>query len=391
MTIKIHGVADAAYGAVVDEFARNFLERGDVGAAACMVVDGRVVVDVWAGLADRRMGTGWRRNTLGLVFSCAKGLLAVCAHQLVEAGRLSLTSPVATYWPEFADGGKESVTVGDLLSHRAGLPVLDVELDLTVDDVAGGKAGAWLAAQKPQWQPGTGHELHPVTYGWLVGELIRRVSGLPVGRYFRERIAGPLGLDTWIGLPASERHRVSHLEPPPPNDRPEYPAPHSPRWRAQTLNGLWPVEMVSKGNGPGFNDARLQAADLPAVNAITTARSLARFWSATVCETDGVRLLRPDTVRRATVPQSEGEPVFGGPPPWHRYGYGLQLDSPARPMLSSRSFGHDGAGGQLGFADPDLRAGFAYITNRMGGADDQRARRLTMAARRVLGLPPVIV
>jgi CubicO group peptidase (beta-lactamase class C family) len=390
VTIKINGVADAAYGAVVDEFARNFAERGDIGAAACMVVDGRVVVDVWAGLADRRMGVGWRRNTLGLVFSCTKGILAVCAHQLVEQGRLALAAPVAAYWPEFADGGKQGVTVGDLLSHRAGLPVLDAEL--TVEDVVGWDAGAWaVAAQKPQWQPGTAHEYHPITYGWLVGELIRRVSGLPVGRYFRERIALPLGLDTWIGLPPNERGRVSHVEPPPPNDRPEYPAPHSPRWRAMTLNGLWPVEMVSKGAGVGFNDARLQAADLPAVNAITTARSLARFWSATVTETDGVRLLRPETVRRATEPRSEGEPVYGGPPPWHRFGYGFQLDSPARPMLSSRSFGHDGAGGQLGFADPDLRAGFAYVTNRMGGAHDQRARKLTMAARQVLGLPPVIV
>ena len=390
MTIKINGVADASYGAVVDEFARNFAERGDVGAAACMVVDGRVVVDVWAGFADRRMGTAWRRNTLSLVFSCTKGILAVCAHQLVEQGRLALAAPVSAYWPEFADGGKETVTVGDLLSHRAGLPVLDTEL--TVDDVVGSEAGAWaLAQQKPQWQPGTAHEYHPITYGWLVGELIRRVSGLPVGRYFRERIASPLGLDTWVGLPPNERGRVSFLEPPPTNDRPDYPPPHSPRWRAMTLNGLWPVEMVSKGNGLGFNDARLQAADLPAVNAITTARSLARFWSATVTETDGVRLLGPDTVRRATTPQSEGEPVYGGPPPWHRYGFGFQLDSPARPMLSSRSFGHDGAGGQLGFADPDLRAGFAYVTNRLGGAHDQRARRLTMAARQVLGLPPVIV
>jgi CubicO group peptidase (beta-lactamase class C family) len=395
VTIKINGVADAAYGAVVDEFARNFLERGDLGAAACMVVDGRVVVDVWAGVADRRMAVAWRRNTLGLVFSCTKGILAVCAHQLVEQGRLALDEPVAAYWPEFAHGGKEHVTVGELLSHRAGLPVLDVEL--TVDDVrstSSTEAGPWalaLAAQRPLWQPGTGHELHPITYGWLVGELIRRVSGVPVGRYFRERIAVPLGLDTWIGLPLGERNRVGRLEPPPQNDRPDYPPPDSPRWRALTLNGLWPVELVSKGGNAGFNDARLQAAYLPAVNAVTTARSLARFWSATVCETDGVRLLQPCTVRRATEPQSEGEPMYGGPPPWHRYGYGFQLDSPARPMLSSRSFGHDGAGGQVGFADPDLRTGFAYVTNRMGGAHDQRARKLTMAARRVLGLPPVIV
>jgi CubicO group peptidase (beta-lactamase class C family) len=389
VTFKIHGVADAAYGAVVDEFARNFLERGDLGAAACMVVDGRVVVDVWAGISDRRMASAWRRNTLSLVFSCTKGILAVCAHQLIEQGRMSLDSPVALYWPEFADGGKESVTVGDLLSHRAGLPFIDA--DLTVEEVLGWDAGAWaLAAQKPQWAPGTAHEYHPITYGFLVGELIRRVAGVPVGTYFRERIAGPLGLDTWIGVPTSERGRVSRLEPPPPNDRPEYPAPNSPRWRAITLNGLWPVEMVPKQTGHGYGD-RLGAADLPAVNAVTTARSLARFWSATVCETDGVRLLRPETVRAATMPQSEGRPVYGGPPPWHRYGYGFQLDSPVRPLLSSRSFGHDGGGGQLGFADPDLRAGFAYVTNRMGGARDQRARRLTVAARRVLGLPPVIV
>jgi CubicO group peptidase (beta-lactamase class C family) len=382
VTIKINGVADSAYGAVVDEFARNFLERGDLGAAACMVVDGRVVVDVWAGSADRRQGTGWRRNTLGLVFSCTKGILAVCAHQLVEDGRLRLDSPVAAYWPEFTDVGDEAVTVGELLSHRVGLPLVDAEL--SVDDVARAEAGALaLAGPRPQRAAGVGghHEAPRISYGWLVGELVRRVSGVPVDRYFRERIAGPLGLDTWIGVPPSERGRVCRLEPPPPTPGGGRPG----RWPAHARSGRWPVELPPAN---GYHDSRLQAVEPPGVNAVTTARSLARFWSATVCETDGVRLLRPETVRCATTPQPAGDPLRGGA---HRYGYGFQLDSPARPMLSSRSFGHDGAGGQVGFADPDLRAGFAYITSRMGGAHDQRARRLTMAARRVLGLPPVIV
>jgi CubicO group peptidase (beta-lactamase class C family) len=214
---RSQGFVDEGYGPVADAFYANFLERGDLGAACAVYVAGRKVVDLWGGLADRRTQRPWEAETSAVIFSCSKGLLAICAYLLGQDGRLDLDSPVANYWPEFGQAGKESLTVRCVLAHRAGLPALDV--DLTREEVI-----AWqpvvraIESQRPLWAPGTAHSYHPLTYGWLVGEVIRRITGLMPGVYFRQAIGDPLGLHTWIGLPPEARDAVAWMEPPLPDE-----------------------------------------------------------------------------------------------------------------------------------------------------------------------------
>lgn len=210
--MDVGGTVAAGFEPVGEAFESNFAERGDVGAACCVYLDGRPVVDLWGGLADARTGQEWAEDTLTLVYSTTKGVTAICAHHLAERGQLDLDAPVSTYWPEFAAAGKEGATVRHLLSHRAGLPAFDTKLAVE-------QALAWepaveaLAAQAPLWDPGRRHGYHAVTYGWLVGEVIRRATGRSVGRYLADEIAGPLGLDLWIGLPEAEEGRVARLIP----------------------------------------------------------------------------------------------------------------------------------------------------------------------------------
>jgi CheY-like chemotaxis protein len=195
--MNFQGMCDARFGAVREEFARNFAERGEVGASVCVVVEGRTVVDLWGGLADRHTGRPWERDTLGLVWSCTKGATALCAHLLRSRGLLDLDRPVASYWPEFARAGKEGVTVRMLLDHQAGLPAVRRPL-------APGGLYDWqymteaLAAEAPFWEPGTRQGYHATTFGHLVGEVVRRVSGRPFDEFFRTEVAGPLGLDFHI-------------------------------------------------------------------------------------------------------------------------------------------------------------------------------------------------
>ena len=213
---ELHGRVTPGYDAVADAFLANFADGGETGAACTVYVDGAEVVNVWAGTADVTNGRPWDDKSIAMVYSTTKGIAAICAHLLVQRGLLDLDRPVAHYWPEFAAGGKEDVPARLLLSHQVGLPVFDAVL--TPDQVVAGLAPvAALAEQKPVWEPGTRHGYHALTYGWLVGELVRRVSGRSLGTFLAEEIAAPLGLSTWIGLPDSEHHRVArlvHPEPP---------------------------------------------------------------------------------------------------------------------------------------------------------------------------------
>lgn len=279
-----------------------------------------------------------------------------------------------------------------LLVHRG---VSAPRLPLTRDDILD-----WdtvvdrLAAQEPLWEPGSGYAYHAITHGWLVGEVIRRVTGLSVGEYFRESIAGPLGVEAWIGLPAAERDRVATMLVGP--TLAELSAlqaaartPGVVDWaeQAMILGGALPHELV--GPGAGFNDPAVQAAEIPGAGGIASARSLAAIWSAAIVETDGVRLLEAATVAEATVPLSSGPPVWEVPGPWPAWGMGFQLGTAARRYLTPSGFGHDDAGGQVAFADPGADVGFAFLTNRMEGVGDVRATRVVDALREVLELPDV--
>jgi CubicO group peptidase (beta-lactamase class C family) len=366
--MEIHGSLQPAYEGVRRAFAANFTKHGDVGAAFCLYVDGQKVVDIWAGTADNKTDRPWAEDTLTLVYSTTKGVTAICAHMLAQRGVLDLDAPVVEYWPEFGKEGKAEIPVRWLLSHRAGLPVLDAKLSPD-DALAWDPAVDALAAQRPVWEPGTRHGYHALTYGWLVGEVIRRVDGRTIGQFLAEEVSGPLGLNLWVGLPEEQEDRVCRLIP-----------VEVPQFSAEDLAALPPerLEMMRTMASPtslamralnvtdppfNFNSRAVHAGELPAANGITTARALAKLYAATIGQIDGVRLLEPATVESATVEQSNGPDAVLVLDT--RFGSGFFLKSPFAPMMGPRSFGHAGAGGSLAFADPDRGVAFGYVMNRM--------------------------
>ncbi|WP_395638365.1 serine hydrolase domain-containing protein [Pseudolysinimonas sp.] len=387
MTPPIEGTTAPGFEKVADAFRRAFDGKPEMGAALAVRHRGASVVDLWGGVADARTGAPWTTDTATVVFSCTKGLVSILAAELVRRGRLDYDALVTDYWPEFGQAGKAETRVGDLLAHRAGLsaPRVDVSASDLVDwDAMTGM----LAAQEPLWQPGSGYTYHAITFGWLIGEVIRRVAGESVGSFFAEAVTGPLGADVWIGLPEAEQQRVAlsrvgaslrEL-----TEIQERDAPAGIDWsgRAMTLGGALPRELVA--DDAGFNLPAVRAAEIPGAGGIATARGLAAIWSATVTETDGVRLLDDATLDVALGVASEGAPVFDAPPPWPRWGMGFQLDSEARRYLTSSSFGHDGAGGQVAFADPEHGIGFAFVTNQMEAIEDHRATHIIDALRESL-------
>lgn len=382
-TVQVHGEADEGYGVVMDVFAANFRDRRDLGAACTAYVAGRKVVDLWGGTADSRSGQAWTVDTAAVTFSCTKGLVAICAYLLVQDGRLDLDAPVTRYWPEFGQAGKADIRVRSLLSHRAGLSALD--RDLTLDDVIG-----WdpvirsLEAQAPLWPPETAYEYHSMTYGWLLGEVIRRITGSTPGRFFAQALAEPLGLMAWIGLPDRKHVAVAWMEPPLPIEAggataiEALPTLNDIVVRGNTMGGAF--AFPADADGVTFNDPRIQRAEIAGANGIATARSLARLYAGCASEVDGPRILARASIDDAVRCLSEGRSRFGPEGPTSRWGSGFQISSPeTQPMLGERSFGHAGAGGQLAFGDDRFAVGFAYLSNQMGAPGDLRARLLSEA------------
>ena len=389
------GAVEPGFEAVREAFEANFADHGEVGAAVSVYVDGVPVVDLTGG--ERTDGTPYDERTLQLVFSSTKGATAACAHLLAQRGELDLHAPVAQYWPEFAAKGKGDIPVSWLLCHKSGL--VDTEASLTYEQMLDwDTVAAALADSTPLWEPGTQHGYHAVTYGWLVGEVVRRVSGRSIGDYFADEIAGPLGLDFWIGLPESERPRVSRLIPmAPPDGLPMMAAEQG----GGSDDGAPPaglIEMLDMLLGPGnlagralaapggaareqniWNDPRTWSAQIPAVNGVTNANGLARMYASLVGEVDGLRLLDEHTLNAAIEPQVEGpDAVLMFPIP---FALGFMRHSNVSPMLGHRSFGHYGAGGSVGLADPDRRIGVGYVMNQMhfGIAGDPRTAGLLAA------------
>ncbi len=366
-----YGNVDPAYAAVGDAFARNFRERGEIGAACCAYVGGRPVVDIWGGIADTASGRRWAEDTIALTFSATKGATAICINGLVERGELDLDAPIADRWPAFAANGKGAITTRMVLSHRAGLAAVDGDLSLE-EVLAGGPVVAAIAAQAPQWTPGTAHGYHARSYGWILGEILRRITGRSLGRYFAEEIAVPLGIDFWIGLPPEHLPRCARLIFPPP---------------ATILPQVTPLT-VRVSTGPsglfGYNDMwnrpELLCAEMPSSTGVGTARALARMYAASIGTVDGVRLLSAETVRAASTVHSRGPDL--SIPIETCFGLGFALP----PMLAAgcgpASFGHPGAGGAIGFADPEASLAFGYVTNdlRFDLAGDPRVSSLIDAA-----------
>ncbi len=389
----IEGATDPGFGAVKEAFAANFADRGDQGAALCVYRDGACVVDLWGGVADPTTDRPYALDTLQLVFSTTKGATAACANLLIQRGLLDPSAPVSEYWPEFAAAGKEAVTVEWLLTHKSGLAAIDATLTLS-------EALAWdpvveaLAAQKPLWEPGTAHGYHALTFGWLVGELVRRVTGASIGTFFAREVAGPLGLDFWIGLPPAEEHRVAPLSMTldymgdmGPEELATMAANFGPDGlgtRALFLNGAF-GDLAGAGAGGPFNLTEVHAAEVPAANGITTARSLARLYAALIGEVDGVRILEAGTVDEMSRSRTTGtDLVLGGE---SAFGLGMMCDSAFTPLLGPGGFGHFGAGGSLGFAHPGSGISFGYVMNqmRLAVAGDERTAVLIDAIRTSIG------
>ena len=389
MRTEIHGEAEDGYGSVADAFTENFVLGHELGAGIVAYVDGRKVVDLWGGVADARTGRPWMSDTPAIVFSVTKGILAICLYRLAGEGRVALDTPVADYWPEFAAHGKGDTTVRMLLSHRAGLPALD--RPMTRAEVL-----AWepviraIEEQPPLWAPGSASSYHTITFGWLIGELIRRITGQSPGAFLRAELADPLGLDLWIGAPQSVIDRAAWLEPPLLDTDPllaaviaEWSASEPVAERAATMGGAFGFPLAD--GRVTFNDPDIQRAEIPGANGMGTADSLARLYAACVSDVDGRRVMTSDQIDDAVVVQSSGRQVFGPPDRGERWGTGFALDSPpAQPLLGPRSFGHGGAGGELAFGDDTFGVGFGYINNRMGGIGDVRANLLTAAVRSCL-------
>ncbi|WP_406053576.1 serine hydrolase domain-containing protein [Kribbella sp. NBC_00889] len=347
-----------------DAFARNFVARGELGAAFAAYQDGRPVVDLWGGTADPDTGRGWDRDTIQLMFSGTKGLASACVLLMVQREQVSLDDRLSRYWPEFGAAGKTETTLSDVLSHQARLPWVEAGYaDLLDHDVM----ATHLAAQAPSADSRAAFMYHAITWGWLVDELVRRVDGRTVQQFFAEEYAVPLGLEVWIGLPEDLHWRATTMVAP---DGVLTDEPHTDRLLQLNRNPLW-----VPGAEKIWNSTEYRSAGLAAVGGFATARGMARFYASLVGEVDGQRILTPATVelarreiRRGTAPTWGSEMVYGA---------GFELHVPGsrlgRPI---DAFGHVGAGGSTHGAWPSRRITFSYLMNQVRTVPDPRPQTL---------------
>jgi len=346
-TPPVHGTCDGIFAKVRDVFERSF-ESGEIGAGVAVLIDGEPVIDLWGGWADEERTRLWERDTIVNVYSVTKGMASVCLNRLIEEGLLDLDAPVSKYWPEFAQNGKQNIPMRLLISHQAGLPTLPrLPRNLAYDWTAVTTA---LAEAALEWEPGSQQVYHWGTWGYLNGEVLRRIDGRTMGTYLREDVCAPLGADFLLGVGPEHDARCATLvqgqEVTPFDPDPEL----SPEERAKD-NAMW-----------GPNSRNWRAAEIPAANGHTTAMGVARVYGALAIggELDGVRILRPDTIDRATVQIGPG--MAGG----LRFGTGFILTTRALPDGGSvATFGHGGMGGSIGFADRERKLAFSYVMNKM--------------------------
>lgn len=388
---KVEGVCDEKFAGVVDAFAENFTSRDEVGANVSITIEGETVVDLWGGRKERE-GAAWEEDTVSIVFSCTKGATALCAHMLVEQGKLDLDAKVADYWPEYACNGKEETTVAMMLDHSAGVPHVRPpvkeggynDYDYMVDLVQNEEAF---------WVPGTRNGYHGVTFAWTVGELVHRASGKRLGQFFADEVAGPLGLDFWIGTPEEIEPRVAPMIP----TLPELDAPLS-RFTQAVLNDPSSASHLFLMNSGGFNfnSREAHAAEIGSANGITNGRGLAGMYAplANGGSLKGVDLVGADTLARmGRVAMATHDDATLLIPSRFALGFMKSMDNralgvpDASAVLSDAAFGHVGMGGSIGFADPEAAMSFGYNMNRMGVGIllNDRGQSLIDAAYRSLG------
>ncbi len=355
METPISGQCAPQFAAVRSAFSANFTDRGEVGGAVCVLQHGEVVVDLIGGWIDGARTQPWQPDTIVDFYSVGKALVAISLLRLIDAGRIGLDDPIASVWPEFAVGGKERATVRHALCHRAGVPAIAERL--TNDDLwSWDRMTAALAATPAWWEPGTRHSYHTNTYGHLIGEIVRRVTGDRPGAQLRA-VAEPLDADVWFGVPDPDQARCAELLWEQPGDLPD----------PFTLEGDARMTFMSYFNPPGYcsagvvNTPEWRRAEVPATNGHGTATGVARIYAA-LLEPD--RLLSPDMLAEATRAQSEGFcPTLGEAV---TFGLGFKPTTPRRPFgPNPGAFGHFGTGGSLGFADPESGIAFGYVMNHV--------------------------
>jgi len=366
MATDIHGTCDSRFEPVREAFLANFAAGDEVGAAVAVTVGGKYAVDLWGGHTDAARTNPWREDTLVNVWSCTKAMTALCAHILVDRGQLDVTRPVAHYWPEFAANGKEGTLVSHALSHQAGLP--DFEGETTFEQTIDWQ---WtidnLANATPVWPAGSQLAYHAVTFGTLVGEIVRRISGKSLGTFFRDEVAQPLGADFHIGLPESEHARVAPI---------------------------LPFDDPREFDLDFINTPAARSAEIPAGNGHGNAHAMARVMSLLAAggELDGVRLLSRETIEAAIVSQVHAMDGTIGRPYSRSLGFILMSPDLAEPMglpsafyddsaTAPRIFGHDGMGGAQVFCDLDRNVAWSYTMNNMTGGEgcNERVARLMQA------------
>ena len=392
------GTCKPGFESVAEAFQNNFDAKGEVGASVCLTVGGETVVDLWGGVADQKTGAPWTRDTVGIVFSCTKGATAICAHVLASRGKLDLDAPVAELWPEFARNGKERATTRMMLDHSVGVLALRAKVKDSGPYEWDYMTGL-LAEEAPFWEPGTRNGYHGLTFGWTVGEMVRRAAGVSLGTFFQNEIARPLGLDFWIGLPEAIEPRVARIIPfiykaeqaKTPFIRRRMPKKDSPP----------PLFFFNAGAGPagGANTRPGHAAEIGAANGITNARGLAGMYAPLANGggklVDGKTLARMGEVSMAThddatlrIP-TRFAPGFMKSMDNRRRSIGAELFGPDvdSVIMGSAALGHVGAGGSLGFADPVAGLSFGYTMNRMGPGllMNERGQALVDAAYLSLG------
>ncbi|MEQ8263895.1 serine hydrolase domain-containing protein [Pseudohaliea sp.] len=395
---SIKGWSNNLFHPVVEEFAKNFRERDELGASLCIYHEGRLALDLHGGHVDSARQQPWTTDTLVPVMSSTKGLAALCAHLLIDRGQLDPEAPVSEYWPEFVANGKELARVSMILNHSLGLPVLKTPVKqggfLDFDYIC-----ELLANEKPFWKPGTSVGYHGLTYGHLLGEVFRRITGTTIGQFLRREIAEPLSADVWIGLPESERSRVSRIEFIEPSEKGNWAETESTRLihsDPESIPALFVLNSGGYATGDAVNSAEAQAVEIPAGNALANGRGLATVYApfATSGQFRDKQWVGQDTLYRmeeVSSATSLDQTLYIGT----RWSLGFQKSVDNRwsgipessMVLGSRAFGHGGAGGSLGFADPECGISFGYAMNRMAPTPGvpEKCQALVDATYRALG------
>ncbi len=374
---------DPRFASVADKFFALTKAQPAGGASLAIYQEGKPVIDIWAG--EARPGVEWDEKTKSVIFSTSKGLLSILCHKLVEEGLLNLDEKVSTYWPEFAVNGKENITVAMIMRHRSGLSAVREEITLDQFEKVIPVEEA-LAQQIPIWEPDTGYLYHAGTIGHLLGKIIFNITGKRVGQYLQDHVAKPLGVEAYFGAPAEIESDVAFLKS---DDAPllefEFESPLYWNKRAMSYGKAF-LGHVDDFVG-GYNDPRVHAIEHAGAGGISNARSVAKIYSSLVKETDGIRLLRDETIERAIARPNPGPNVFGDPAPYPVHSLGFIVANPEHsPVLSNKTFGHDGLGGQQGFGDLNYRIGFGYVTNwiPMVANGMSRHREITESLKKVL-------